>query len=823
MKKTRILSFLLVFAMLCGLVCIPATAEVNSADDWQLADGWEANPLTFTYNDYLSLTSTTDNLIYVNPNASTETAADWSFGTDVYFDTTEASPNQRMQIELTMASGDLYKVVLQRRLTNSTIQIRTQFGYYDSTVGDSTWRYALFTLDSETVTVGTVNGESTDGEVPDTSPTGTKVDIWSSALGTATIANNEASYHVELSCVSGKTTLTITTVDGRALFSLIDTEGILSTSSDVISKIAFKPETSGTDNTWDISRLTVTNGTTVTTAPQDPANYKIGKGWSYSTGFELHHDNETAQGAKATYTVDAIGANEGFELQFDINHLDFEAVNTSTYPTAMTQIKIGEYDVLIRIARRYNANIFKNYHTIEIKGSNDTAWTKITDKWVDTPEYTSYRFNMTRASDSGDITMTWSTIDGTVLCTTNTADFTTTDENGDEVKKYNLNSALSSVKFYGQNNEGNWKYTNMSLNKTVNNTTWTEVKDFTSPSAWTLESGWSVGNAYSLLNASKAENKFAKYELLTNEVGDFEIAYEVDFLTTSVQTQNNFEFYLGDNLFSVRTGRRPSGNVMKNLFMFTCNNGSEIKMSDSWVDYDTYGVGDNAKVSITYDADTATLVVVVGFYNGTTRTWGQTVTVSNGQYAVNTNDATEAAIEMSGTDALTKLTFDAGKPDGIYRINNLIIDTEADVKTTGFKLVGVQDTAPADSKINVRFVGVVDQLDVFQKIGIKVDAYADGEFHKTFDIGTTEVYKTITANVNGVNTAITAEELGGTYAYALTINGVPASGVIKFVVTPYTVDVNDSNNVTDYATYEVIYENGEYVSGTKVVEEDTAA
>lgn len=809
MKKTRILSFLLVFAMLCGLVCIPTTAEVNSADDWQLADGWEANPLTFTYNDYLSdwlSTPAIDKLTYTNPNVSTETADDWSVDFDIYYDDTQANPNQRMYFDVTMKSGDMYKVVVQRRYNAESIQIRNQFRYYNSDYGDSNWRNVFFTLSDAT---GTISAESTASTVE-----GSKIDIWSSALSTASIANTETAFNVGLSCVDTKFTLEITTLDGRNVYTLVDTNSVLGTKDDVVSKIVFYPETTGTDNTWDISDLTITNGTTLTAAPQDPANYTIGRGWSYSTGFELRHDNETAKGAKATYTGNTVAANEGFELQFDMNHLDLAAVDADTYPVAMTQFKLGNVDVLIRVARRYNSGIFKNYHTIEVKNPADSGWTKIqAADWYNSPEFTSYRLTIKRNANENGLTVTVKSIDEKTTMFSNSYAY-----NADTFN-FDLSGALSNLNFYGQKEEGNWRYSNMSFKKTTDNTNWTEIKDFTTPSAWALASGWTYGHAYTLVNATRTENQYAKYELFTNKVGDFKISYAVDFLSEGVETQNNFEFKLGDNLFAVRTGRRPQSSVMKNLFMFTCNTESEIKMSDSWVDASQYGVGDNATVSITYDADTAKLVCVVNFYTGTTRTWGQTVTVTNGQYQINTSDAVaNAGIVMNQTDILSGLGFEAGKPAGIYRVNDIFIDTEADVNTNGFKLVGVQDTDPAAEKINVRFVGVVDQPEDFQKIGIKVTAYLNGEKHKDFDIATTEVYKAITGSANGVNSTITAEELGGEYVYALTIKGVPASGTVTFEVTPYTVDVNDSSNVTDYATYEVVYQNGEYVSGTKAAE-----
>lgn len=783
MKKTRILSFLLVFAMLCGLVCIPTTAEVNSADDWQLPEGWEANPLTFTFSNYLNNT-----LVYNNPNAATETAGEWEASFDVIFDDSVEIPDQRMNIDIDMQSGQKYRLVLQRRYNDH--RIRTQFRLNGAD--------AYYTL----------NAEKTAGEM---SASGT-ADTWSNNLATANAIAAETAFTLTLKYdETNGLVMTLAGIDGTVYFTLTDAiadgkAAITNADEDVVKKITVTPDTSSNDgstkhNFWDLIPTVKLDGA-VDTDVQNPANYKIGTAWSYSTGLELHHDNATAKGANATYTGATAATNEGFELQFDINYLDF--TTTSNVPNAMTHFKIGNTDILIRLARRYNADIFKNYHTIEVKGPSDNSWTKITDKWVNTPEYTSYRFSISRVANSGVITMKWSLIDGTELYTTTT-----------DSAAYDLSGALSNFNFYGQNNVGSWKYTNMSLKTTADNTNWTEIKAFDTTAGWTLGAGWTYVNAYSLINATKKENEFAKYELFTNKVGDFKISYEVDFLTKAAETQNNFEFYLGDTRYSVRTALRT-----KNLFMFTSKKGSdaEIKFSDSWVD-PSNGVGDRATVSITYDVETVTLVCVVNFYDGATRTWGQTVTVTNGEYKINTEAATtNAAIVLNDTDALQKITMDAGKNAGVYRVKNLFIDTEADVNTNGFKLVGVQDTDPAAEKINVRFVGVVDQPEDFQKIGIKVTAYLNGEKHKDFDIATTEVYKAITGSANGVNSTITAEELGGEYVYALTIKGVPASGTVTFEVTPYTVDVNDSSNVTDYATYEVVYQNGEYVSGTKAAE-----
>ena len=844
MKKTRILSFLLVFAMLCGLACIPTVADTNNADDWQLGEGWELNPLTFTFkNEAVYGTTNGNTLKFTDPSASTANIGDWSMSADVYFDESYATPDQRIYILIETVMGENYRIKFQRRNAAKNLQVGAEY------IKSGEYSYFYSKVNSEK-DGGIFSPEYGTPDDPDKKHDNAA--IWSNTLnGTAGVnaaVSACADFRLTVQSVGGLFKVIVSdAINGNVLFEMVEaTAASYETAAvDAVKAIVVQPDLSAgasSNNYFDINNFqtTVKSGAKsgASQATADIANYSWGDGWTHTVpgSFELKVDGSIAKTSAATSNV-TIPANAGFELQYTIdvlkNNDDQEARSTITF-------NIGNEKVFARVARRQD-KIYIRIQVYKDKTWHDyyNAWTNFFDADKKTKLPTEVVVNISRAVGANELVWKVTDINGKTILTS-TTDGSYVPLNSVTVGDDTLTTGeFKTLQFAGEADNdpsgyfGAWKYTNMSLKYTTDGTNYTDtaINDY---STWALNTGWDWSNGVVMVNSSKSEQSLAKYELLTNTVGDFRIAYQTEFLTFDQQTQNNLEFKLGENTYFIRSGVRSNDNgvTWRNLYICGVTNGAgqTYYYADVWFDAANYPISKLVNTTVTYDAETATLVMATSFLKDDgTQSWGRTVTVNNGtswlkngaEVAGMDDKNTEGySVTMNTTDVVSGINFRAGKPEGVYKMNRVLIDTATDVATTGFKLVGVQDTAPAQSKINVRFVGVLDDLASFQKIGIKVDAYtvANGEatLHKNFDISTTEVYKTISANVDGVNTKITAEELGGNYLYALTILGVPATGTVKFVVTPYTVDVEDSSNVVDYATYEVVYTNGEYVSGTRV-------
>lgn len=102
--------------------------------------------------------------------------------------------------------------------------------------------------------------------------------------------------------------------------------------------------------------------------------------------------------------------------------------------------------------------------------------------------------------------------------------------------------------------------------------------------------------------------------------------------------------------------------------------------------------------------------------------------------------------------------------------------------------IGYQTTAKGeDNKFDLRLLAVMNDKDItnYTKVGFKVKAtYGDVEMNKTQDIY--EVYGKIVATTGSGYTEYTAQNLAGSYVYALNCLNVPADkGEITFTVTTY--------------------------------------
>lgn len=137
----------------------------------------------------------------------------------------------------------------------------------------------------------------------------------------------------------------------------------------------------------------------------------------------------------------------------------------------------------------------------------------------------------------------------------------------------------------------------------------------------------------------------------------------------------------------------------------------------------------------------------------------------------------------------------------------------AGVDVYGFSAVpafcAYQETVPADGTQRVRFIAAIDMLG-YSNVGFRISAAytVDGTVKTVgIDKDCTLVYTSLTAtDGEGTVVRVTAEELGGTYLYAVVINGVPANaGDVVFTVTPYAAQ---GGRTFEGSTVTITYRNG---------------
>lgn len=128
---------------------------------------------------------------------------------------------------------------------------------------------------------------------------------------------------------------------------------------------------------------------------------------------------------------------------------------------------------------------------------------------------------------------------------------------------------------------------------------------------------------------------------------------------------------------------------------------------------------------------------------------------------------------------------------------------------------GCQESAVTDGKYDVRLIATVDSKE-YQTVGFlfSVTSESDLRIYKTA-YACKKVYQTLTGNADGTIISYTAEELGGSYLMALTLEGLALTDkTVTIRVTPYSIDKNDA--IFYGSEYEVVYNAGEFVSQTQV-------
>lgn len=176
-----------------------------------------------------------------------------------------------------------------------------------------------------------------------------------------------------------------------------------------------------------------------------------------------------------------------------------------------------------------------------------------------------------------------------------------------------------------------------------------------------------------------------------------------------------------------------------------------------------------------------------------------------------------AAYELPDGTVVTSIS-DLELTPGFNRVELTTVYTPVAIAAGQVELRGIQSLAePTGGVTSVRLIGIVNTLEL-EAVGFEIIATyrdAEGTVHYGNDIvalSTGTVWSSVLANGN---VSVTAEELGGKYVYAVTINNVPVGeGVqVDFFVMPYSIaeGLEDVEENREYATdMNISIVNGQY-------------
>ena len=772
MKSKQLFAILLCAVLLFGALVPAVSAETvtDRAGEWQPGDGWSDAPV-FRFNNYGK-----DTLTFTNPTAATETDGNWSVSADVMMDLVDLTKtDQRMTIAVNFASGDRYIMWFQRRWVNNSIlnyQTRLQTRL-NNTNGDVKFKVSGASANAVASKSGSVAN-------------------WLSGLPTIEQMRAETSFRLSLGYQDGTLTMAFDTLGGDRVFTLTgssldsNADNYVAARADRITGVSFIPDNSmgaACTNYWDIANLTVTGAAGVNPATADAKNYAIGNGWECRNGFELSYTNK--QNDKRAVWKGSIPENTEFSVQYDLTHTELTYSDltdtTDRALNAMTQFSVGGDTVLLRVARRYNSKRWKNYFTVEVMKQGTTKWEKVLDQWVNTPEYTGYRIRMER-NEEGFLTYNIFSLTGKLLV------------NFYDEKSGAHTGAVTNFSLHGQNGYGKWKCSNLSL--TVGDPAVPDAR-FTEPVMWSLSSGWYARNGSMLIDSTGKDSTVCR--LLTNAQGTFTMSYDVNFLTSALDTASNMSFRLAGKVFRLCIERVKIEGTWKNRMTVFVDGETAITQT-------TEAASSQVSVTVKHDHPTSgnNLRMALAFADGSKLSWG----------------TTEEALGLTAgafDGLLSEWTFTGAENNGIYGVSLLRLNVTRDT-TSGFRFVGVQNTAIDASgetpKTDVRLIGVLDSLD-YEAIGMDVLGFlgaADETPDRTFRKEAKTVYGSILASADGSARRITASELGGSYIWALTVCGVPAEGTVTLAVSLYTVK---DGTKTATGTYEVVFTDGVYVSAAR--------
>ncbi len=123
-----------------------------------------------------------------------------------------------------------------------------------------------------------------------------------------------------------------------------------------------------------------------------------------------------------------------------------------------------------------------------------------------------------------------------------------------------------------------------------------------------------------------------------------------------------------------------------------------------------------------------------------------------------------------------------------------------DVTVTDAIATGMQSSTPASNKANVRFlVGLRSHEHVQASFKVVAKWTDNGGQQKIFTKDAVHAYSSVLADVNGVNTTVTAADEGANFLIALTIKDVPTDkGAITFEVTPVIGGIDGVTSTFEY-------------------------
>ena len=129
--------------------------------------------------------------------------------------------------------------------------------------------------------------------------------------------------------------------------------------------------------------------------------------------------------------------------------------------------------------------------------------------------------------------------------------------------------------------------------------------------------------------------------------------------------------------------------------------------------------------------------------------------------------------------------------------NNLVV-----LATPEF--VGLQNTKIVDNKFDVRLISAIDTAK-YSRVGYKITVNTADQI----DYFCKTIYTGLNGLVNGTTRTYTADELGGKYVYALTLEDLKDSETYTIQIIPVATDVNGEEDYTGN-TYTITYVNGTY-------------
>ncbi len=291
--------------------------------------------------------------------------------------------------------------------------------------------------------------------------------------------------------------------------------------------------------------------------------------------------------------------------------------------------------------------------------------------------------------------------------------------------------------------------------------------------ATTTTASVASGMVDDLRNASK---KATYTPTLAGTTGGYSFSYDIDFLDYPENSFVETEFVVSGAKMRIRLGKRELNNVWQNIHQVYINNS---QLADGWGGASAYG--NKAAVTVSHTYKSGLIHVNIAFSGGTLaspRVIDQDIALSNDTVAGQVN------LASGSFDAVPAFTFFRCDNNYLtpYAVDNLSFSYTA---KPDFRLYGYQESAIADEKLSIRFVGVLDSLD-FEGVGFEISAdYGEAE-PKLFDHTGTTVYTTLNAYADGAMVTYTADDLDGSYIYALIIQNVPAVD-IAFTVKPFVV------------------------------------